>query len=129
MFCDRLLTCIIRSRTSWKNVRDAEVQIAPRRAARNNLLAQINKLKTEGGKTGGVDTRLTDLDAQLKKAEADDAPLENELELLKRTAIKESETTKWKALQEASHRLNYSPSSLSDTLIVRTKAGFAGRGF
>jgi Eisosome component PIL1 len=102
VFCDGLLTCIIRSRTSWKNVRDAEAQIAPRRAARNNLVTQINKLKTEGGKTGGVDTRLTDLDAQLKKAEADDGPLENELELLKRNAIKESETMKWKALQEAS---------------------------
>jgi len=43
---------------------------------------------------------LADLNGQLKKAEADDAPLENELELLKRTAIKESETMKWKALQE-----------------------------
>jgi Eisosome component PIL1 len=102
MVRDGLLTCHCRSRTSWKNVRDAEAQIAPRRAIRNNLIAQINKLKTEGGKAGGVDTRLADLDAQLKKAEADDAPLENELELLKRTAIKESETMKWKALQEAS---------------------------
>ncbi|KIM33794.1 hypothetical protein M408DRAFT_325395 [Serendipita vermifera MAFF 305830] len=100
-----LATDIDKSRTSWKNVRDAEAQIVPRRAARNNLVAQINKLKTEGGKTGGVDTRLADLNAQLKKAETDDSPLENELELLKRTAIKESETIKWKALREYGQKL------------------------
>jgi hypothetical protein len=93
------------------------------------LLAQINKFRTEGGKTGGVDTRLTELDAQLKKAEADDAPLENELELLKRTAIKESETMKWKALQEASQRLTCWSLSSSDTTIVWTKASFTCWGF
>ena len=91
-----------RSRAAWKNVRDAEAQLAPRRAVRANLAQQINKFRTEGGRTGGVDTKLAELDAQLSKAEADDAPLEKELEFLKRTAIKESETMKWKALKEVS---------------------------
>lgn len=95
-----LATDIDKSRASWKNVRDAEAALAPRRAQRANLIAQINKLKTEGGRTGNVDSRLADLDTQLKKAIADDEPLERELELLKRTAIRESEGIKWKALSE-----------------------------
>ncbi|KAG8832124.1 hypothetical protein FRC17_001995 [Serendipita sp. 399] len=92
-------------KSTWKNVRDAEVQLAPRRAARSNITGQINKLKTEGGRGGGVDTRLAELEAQLKKAESDDAPLENELELLRRTAVKESETLKWKALKEYAQKV------------------------
>jgi len=79
--------------------------LAPRRAARSNITAQIDKIKTEGGRPGSVDARIAELAAQLKKAEADDAPVENELDLLKRTAIKESETIKWKALQEYAHKL------------------------
>ncbi|CCA70155.1 hypothetical protein PIIN_04094 [Serendipita indica DSM 11827] len=100
-----LATDLDKSRAAWKNVRDAEAQLAPRRAVRANLTQQMNKFKTEGGRTGGVDTKLAELEAQLKKAEADDAPLEKELELLKRTAIKESETMKWKALQEYGQKL------------------------
>jgi molecular chaperone GrpE (heat shock protein) len=73
---------------------------APRRSGRANITAQINSLKTQGGRTGGVDTKLQEFEAQLKKAQDDDAPLENELELLKRTAIRESESIKWKALKE-----------------------------
>ncbi|CAG8725510.1 7703_t:CDS:2 [Acaulospora colombiana] len=65
----------------------------------------MNKLKTEGGRTGGVDTKLQELEAQIKKADSDDAPLEKELELLKRTAIRESETLKWKALKEYGQKL------------------------
>lgn len=83
-------------------MRDAEAALAPRRAARSNITAQINKLKAEGGRTSNVDTRTAELETQLKKAEDDDATLERELDLLKRTAIKESETIKWKALQEVS---------------------------
>ncbi|PVG00768.1 hypothetical protein CPB86DRAFT_754314 [Serendipita vermifera] len=100
-----LATDLDKSRTSWKNVRDAEAALAPRRAARQNLTNQMNKLRTEGGRTGGVDTKLQELEAQLKKADSDDAPLEKELELLKRTAIRESETLKWKALKEYGQKL------------------------
>lgn len=100
-----LATNVDKSRAIWKNVRDAEASLAPRRSARASIKAQINSLKTQGGRGGGVDTRLQDLNAQLKKAEDDDASLENELELLKRTAIRESETIKWKALQEYGHKL------------------------
>jgi hypothetical protein len=68
----------------------------------------MNKLKTEGGRTGGVDTKLQELEAQLKKADLDDSPLEKELELLKRTAIRESETMKWKSLKEVSVNMSVS---------------------
>ncbi|KAG8758723.1 hypothetical protein FRC14_007510 [Serendipita sp. 396] len=100
-----LATDLDKSRAAWKNVRDAEAQLAPRRAARSNIAGQVNKLKTEGGRGGNVDTRLAELEAQLKKAESDDAPLENELQLLRRTAIKESETLKWKGLKEYGQKL------------------------
>jgi len=43
---------------------------------------------------------LSDLRGQLKKAEQDDLPLQREIELLKRKAVRESERLKWEAVRE-----------------------------
>jgi Eisosome component PIL1 len=91
-----------RSRAAWKHVRDAEATLAPRRNIRQNLKNETAKFQTSGGRTGNVDAKLRQLEAQLKKAEADDAPLEKELDLLRRAAIKESEAIKWKAFRDVS---------------------------
>lgn len=60
------------------------------------------KIQHSGGHTGNLEAKFHQLEAQLKKAEADDAPLEKELDLLRRAAIKESEAIKWKAFRDVS---------------------------
>ncbi len=84
--------CSPRSRSAWKHVRDAEAGLVPRRAIQQN----------SGNRTGNLDAKLHQLQEQLKKAEADDAPLVRELDLLKRAAVKESEAVKWKAFRDVS---------------------------
>ena len=91
-----------RSRSVWKHVRDAEAGLVPRRTIRQNFRNEIAKIQNAGGRTGNLDAKLQQLEAQLKKAEADDAPLEKELDLLRRAAIKESEAIKWKAFRDVS---------------------------
>lgn len=97
--------CSPRSRTAWKHVRDAEAGLVPRRAIQQNLKNEIARIRAgppSGGRNGNLDTKLQQLEEQLKKAEADDGPLERELDLLKRAAVKESEAMKWKAFRDVS---------------------------
>jgi len=97
-----------RSRAPWKHVRDAEAGLVPRRTIQQNFkneIARIRASQTSGGRTGNLDAKLHQLEEQLKKAEADDAPLERELDLLKRAAVKESEALKWKAFRDVSQGL------------------------
>jgi hypothetical protein len=97
--------CSPRSRAAWKHVRDAEAGIVPRRVIQQNFkneIARVRASQASGSRIAGLDAKIHQLEEQLKKAETDDAPLERELDLLKRAAIKESEAVKWKALREVS---------------------------
>ena len=97
--------CSPRSRTAWKHVRDAEAGLVPRRTIQQNFKSEIARIRAgppSGGRNGNLDAKLHQLEDQLKKAESDDAPLERELDLLKRAAVKESEAIKWKAFRDVS---------------------------
>lgn len=97
--------CFYRSRTAWKHVRDAEAGLVPRRTIQQNFRNEISRIRAgppSGGRNGNLDAKLRQLEDQLKKAETDDAPLERELDLLKRAAVKESEAMKWKAFRDVS---------------------------
>lgn len=97
--------CSPRSRAAWKHVRDAEAGLVPRRTIQQNFkneIARIHAGQASGNRTGNLDAKLHQLEEQLKKAEADDAPLVRELDLLKRAAVKESEAVKWKAFRDVS---------------------------
>ena len=93
-----LATKLDGSRASLKALRDLETNITPRRNIRAGLNLQINRLEHEQLK--GNDKRIADLRNQLKKAEADDQPVEREIEVAKRKAVRESEQLKWDALRE-----------------------------
>lgn len=86
------------ARSSLKILRDAENNIAPRRQQRNVVQMQINRIEHE--KPKGLENRLADLKAQLKKLESDDDTSEREIEIMKRKAVKDSEAWKWAALRE-----------------------------
>lgn len=97
--------CSPRGRAAWKHVRDAEAGLVPRRIMQQNFKNEISRIRasqTSSGRTGNLDAKLQQLEEQLKKAETDDAPLERELDLLKRAAIKETEAVKWKAFRDVS---------------------------
>jgi len=97
--------CSPRSRAEWKHVRDAEAGLVPRRTIQQNFKNEISRIRAgqaSNGRAGNLDAKLHQLEEQLKKAETDDAPLERELDLLKRAAIKESEAVKWKAFRDVS---------------------------
>jgi hypothetical protein len=97
--------CPPRSRAVWKHVRDAEAGLVPRRTIQQNFKNEISRIRASqasSARTGNLDAKLQQLEEQLKKAESDDAPLERELDLLKRAAIKESEAVKWKAFRDVS---------------------------
>lgn len=86
------------ARAPLKLLRDAETAITPRRNIRTGLEAQIARVEHDSQK--GNEKRLVDLKVQLTKAETDDLPQEREIELLKRKAIRESESQKWEAIRE-----------------------------
>lgn len=86
------------SRASFKALRDAETNLQGRRNIRITYHNQIARIEHEGQR--GMEQRLAELRKQLKKAEADDEPLEKEVEILKRRAVRESETAKWEAFRE-----------------------------
>lgn len=89
------------ARAPFKQLRDKETALAPRRTARAGLQSQIGRI--EAGQEKGYEKRLVDLRAQLAKAERDDEAAEREFEILKRKALKESERLKWEAFREV-HR-------------------------
>ncbi|KAF8680421.1 Eisosome component PIL1 [Rhizoctonia solani] len=96
------------SRASYKSLRDAETTLHPRRVARAGMRAEIDKIR-QAGATGKAPSngaeRIAELEAQLSKAEQDDAPQEREVELLKRRALVECERKKWAAFREYAAKL------------------------
>ncbi|EDR15014.1 uncharacterized protein LACBIDRAFT_291511 [Laccaria bicolor S238N-H82] len=91
------------ARASMKALRDAEAALLPRRNIRAGIQNQIGRL--EHAQQKGTEKTISDLRGQLKKAEQDDLPLEREIELLKRKAVRESERLKWEALREYGEKL------------------------
>ncbi|KAJ7786390.1 Eisosome component PIL1-domain-containing protein [Mycena metata] len=85
------------ARTPFKNLRDAEAAITPRR----NL--QITRIESDQPK--GMEKRLAELKEQLRKAKLEDQPQETEIALLKRQAVRESEQHKWEAIREFGEKL------------------------
>lgn len=88
------------ARSPLKALRDAEAAIAPKRNIRAGLRNQIARI--EHNQEKGGERRIAELRAQLSRAESNDEQLEKEIELLKRKAVRESEQTKWEAIQEVS---------------------------
>lgn len=86
------------ARAPFKQLRDNETTLGPRRAVRAGLQTQIGRI--EASQEKGYEKRLAELKAQLAKAEKDDEPAEKEHEILKRKALKESEQLKWEAYRE-----------------------------
>ncbi len=84
------------SRTPLKKLRDAQAQLAPRRAHRTMLENQITKAQSNPNAT----TQLADLQGQLRQAMATDQATEKEVADLRRRAVGECERTKWIAMRE-----------------------------
>ncbi|KAJ7631017.1 Eisosome component PIL1-domain-containing protein, partial [Roridomyces roridus] len=84
------------ARTSLKNLRDAEAALIPRRNLRAGYQTQISRIETD--KPHGLDKRLIELKEQLRKAEAEDEPAENQ-------PFRESEKHKWEAIREYGEKL------------------------
>lgn len=62
----------------------------------------------------GPEKKVAELKDLLRKVEQDDQPQENEIQILKRKAIRESETAKWQAIREVtSDQLIVNPTHLS----------------
>jgi hypothetical protein len=79
-------------------LRDKEDSLAARRNIRNNYELQIAKLETSRGN----EKKIKELEELLKRANAEDEPLEKEIQILERKAIRESEHAKWEAIREVS---------------------------
>lgn len=86
------------ARAPIKALRNAETAITPRRNIRAGLALSISRLEHEQAK--GTEKRLSDLRGQLKRHEEEDETKENEIEVLKRKAVRESEQLKWDAIRE-----------------------------
>jgi hypothetical protein len=95
-----LASSIDASRGPLKVLRDAEVQLQPKRNIRRGYELQISTLKNAN--KPGTDAKIKELETMLRQAEARDESLEREIDLLKRKAIVESETQKWEAVREVS---------------------------
>jgi len=91
------------ARTPLKALRDAETALAPRRNIRTNLKTQLARLEHESAK--GFEKRIAELKEQIRKAEFDDQDQENEVEILKRKGVRESEQLKWEAIREYGEKL------------------------
>ena len=84
------------SRLPLKNLRDKEDALATRRNTRTNYEQQIAKLELSSGN----ERKINELEELLQRANTDDEPLEREVQLLERKAIKDSELAKWEAIRE-----------------------------
>lgn len=89
------------ARSPFKALRDAEATLVPKRNFRVGLRNQIARI--EHNQEKGMERKLPELRQQLAKAEQADESLEKELEILKRKAVRDSETMKWDALREVYH--------------------------
>lgn len=84
------------ARLPLKKLRDKEDALATRRNTRNNYEQQIAKLETSSGN----EKKINDLEELLQRAYVEDEPLEKEVQLLERKAIRDSEQAKWEAIRE-----------------------------
>ncbi|KAG1757504.1 Eisosome component PIL1-domain-containing protein [Suillus lakei] len=91
------------ARAPFKALRDAEAALAPKRNFRAGLHTQISRI--EHNQEKGMERKLPELRQTLAKAEQVDEPLERELEILKRKAVRESEAQKWDAIREFGEKL------------------------
>ena len=64
--------------------------------ARNNYIQFLD----EAGESGKNTKKVVEIKELLRKAEIDDEPLEKEVLILERKAIKDSEHAKWEAIRE-----------------------------
>lgn len=98
------------ARLPLKNLRDKEDTLTTRRNARNNYEQTIAKLEA----SRGSDKKIQELEGLLKRAESEDEPLEKEILILERKAIKESEHAKWQAIREVTSPFcGYKPGRLT----------------
>jgi hypothetical protein len=86
------------ARAPFKNLRDTEAALTPRRNIRAGLQLQLNRIEHDQPK--GLEKRTAELKEQLRKLNLEDQPQETEVELLKRQAVRESEQQKWDAIRE-----------------------------
>lgn len=93
-----LATRIDASRAPFKALRDAENTLGGRRNIRVSLHNQIARIEHDMQR--GSEQKLAELKQQLHQAEVNDEPLEKEVELLKRKAVRDSEQMKWQATRE-----------------------------
>ncbi|KAI0936583.1 hypothetical protein AcW1_000782 [Taiwanofungus camphoratus] len=98
-----LATRINASRAPLKALRDAEITLNGHLNIRTGLQNQIARIEHEQRR--GNEQRLVELKKQLEKAEVDDEPLEKEVDLLKRKAVRDSEQMKWQAVREYAEKL------------------------
>ncbi|KAG2159930.1 Eisosome component PIL1-domain-containing protein [Suillus bovinus] len=91
------------ARAPFKALRDAEAVLTPKRNFRAGLRNQISRI--EHNQEKGMERKLSELKQTLSKAEHVDEPLEKELEILKRKAVRESESQKWDAIREFGEKL------------------------
>ncbi|KAG9017061.1 hypothetical protein FRB90_001956 [Tulasnella sp. 427] len=88
------------ARAPLKKLREAQAGLSPRRAQRTSIESQIRAIETNPNSKPGGEARVKELQDSLSKHTADDAPLEREVDELRRKAIKESEEMKWQAFRE-----------------------------
>ncbi|KAF9531987.1 Eisosome component PIL1-domain-containing protein [Crepidotus variabilis] len=98
-----LSTKLESARVPIKALRDAETNLQPRKNIRLGIQSQIAKIEHDQNKAN--EARSQTLRDQLRKAESDDLPLEKEVDLLKRKAVRESEQIKWDAIREYGEKL------------------------
>ncbi|KAG1833871.1 Eisosome component PIL1-domain-containing protein [Suillus variegatus] len=91
------------ARAPFKALRDAEAVLGPKRNFRAGLRTQISRMEHNLEK--GMEQKLSELKQTLAKAEHVDESLEKEHEILKRKAIRESESQKWDAIREFGEKL------------------------
>ena len=91
------------TRVPLKTLRGAESTLAVRHNVRAGYDRELAKLEVD--RPRGHEKRRADLESALKKAEDEDEPLEKEVELLSRKAIRESERAKWDAIREVRYLL------------------------
>jgi len=86
------------ARLPLKSLRDKEDALAARRNVRNTHEQQIAKLESSSGN----ERKINELEELLQRAYAEDEPLEKEVQLLERKAIRDSEQAKLEAIREVS---------------------------
>lgn len=98
---DSLAKKLDAARLPLKNLRDKEDALTVRRNIRNNYEQTIAKLETSRGN----EKKINELEELLKRANAEDEPLEKDIVILERRAIKDSEHAKWEAIREYGEKL------------------------